>query len=455
MQLKESIYFHSPIFIQNILTTLYGRVLYQERYGSAYRNRFEELKRKERQSIDPEQEQLSRLNQFLLFCQAYSPYYKELFDRNRIELPLAQLSELKQIPLLDKETLRTRNADVHARIHAPILGKTGGTTGKSIQVHYTREDMQIRMAHLDYFKWTHGIEQGMRRASFTGQTLAAEQQKSPVYWRMNKAINQMLFSIKNINPLTIPAYIEQLNRFNPVSIDGLPSGMIEVARYAKKHAVDCTFRPKAIFPTAEMLTRDERALIEEVFHAPIFDQYASSEGAPIVAECRYGKKHLHYEMGIIEVEADGQILVTSFDTHGTPLVRYRIGDRMTLSHETCPCGHGGPIIASIDGRGRSYIQLKNGHRIFEGELAGIVRRFPNCIERVQYIQEEADEVVMLYVPDERWFKQEHEKELYFVLERLFGGQMDVLLKAVPEIPKEISGKTLLIKQLIPENERAN
>ena len=226
MQLKESIYFHSPIFIQNILTTLYGRVLYQERYGSAYRNRLEELKLKERQSIDPEQEQLSRLNQFLLFCQAYSPYYKELFDKKRIELPLAQLSELKQIPLLDKETLRTRNADVHARIHAQILGKTGGTTGKSIQVHYTREDMQIRMAHLDYFKWTHGIEQGMRRASFTGQTLAAEQQKSPVYWRMNKAINQMLFSIKNINPLTIPAYIEQLNRFNPVSIDGLPSGMI-------------------------------------------------------------------------------------------------------------------------------------------------------------------------------------------------------------------------------------
>jgi len=57
---------------------------------------------------------------------------------------------------------------------------------------------------------------------------------------------------------------------------------------------------------------------------------------------------------------------------------------------------------------------------------------------------------MLYVPDERCFKEEHEKELYFVLKRLFGGQMEVLLRAVPEIPKEISGKTLLIKQLLPE-----
>jgi phenylacetate-CoA ligase len=451
MQLKQSIYFHSPIFIQNILTTIYGRVLYQERYGSVYQKRFQELKEKEQFRINAEKEQLNRLNHFLAFCYDYSTYYKELFDEAQISLPFYQLEELKQIPILSKELLRTRNADIHAKVRAPILGKTGGTTGKSIQVHYTKDDMQIRMAHLDYFKWTHGIERGMRRASFTGQVLAATNQKSPVYWRMNKTINQMLFTIKNINPQTAASYIEQLNRFDPESIDGLPSGMIEVARHAKKYGIPCTFRPKAIFPTAEMMTAEERKLIEEVFHAPIFDQYASSEGAPIVAECRYGKKHLHYEMGIIEVEADGQILVTSFDTHGTPLVRYRVGDRMTLSEETCQCGHAGPIIASIDGRGRSFIQLKDGHRIFEGELAGIVRAFPNCIERVQYIQADEKEVVMLYVPDERCFKEEHEKELYFVLKRLFGGQMEVLLRAVPEIPKEISGKTLLIKQLIPES----
>ncbi|WP_404274293.1 phenylacetate--CoA ligase family protein [Exiguobacterium undae] len=451
MQLKQSIYLHSPIFIQNILTTIYGRVLYQERYGSVYQKRFQELKEKEQFRVNAEKEQLNRLNHFLAFCYDYSTYYKELFDEAQISLPFHELEELKQIPILSKELLRTRNADIHAKVRAPILGKTGGTTGKSIQVHYTKDDMQIRMAHLDYFKWTHGIERGMRRASFTGQVLAATNQKSPVYWRMNKTINQMLFTIKNINPQTAASYIEQLNRFDPESIDGLPSGMIEVARHAKKYGIPCTFRPKAIFPTAEMMTAEERKLIEEVFHAPIFDQYASSEGAPIVAECRYGKKHLHYEMGIIEVEADGQILVTSFDTHGTPLVRYRVGDRMTLSEETCQCGHAGPIIASIDGRGRSFIQLKDGHRIFEGELAGIVRAFPNCIERVQYIQADEEEVVMLYVPDERCFKEEHEKELYFVLKRLFGGQMEVLLRAVPEIPKEISGKTLLIKQLIPDN----
>ncbi|MCY1690886.1 hypothetical protein OVA29_09590 [Exiguobacterium sp. SL14] len=100
-------------------------------------------------------------------------------------------------------------------------------------------------------------------------------------------------------------------------------------------------------------------MIEDVFHGPVFDQYASSEGAPIVSECRFGQKHLHHEMGIIELDVDGEILVTSFDTHGTPLIRYRVGDRMTLSQRTCSCGH----------RDQSSIRLTEGdERSFKNRM---------------------------------------------------------------------------------------
>ncbi|WP_231925627.1 MULTISPECIES: hypothetical protein [Exiguobacterium] len=47
-----------------------------------------------------------------------------------------------------------------------------------------------------------------------------------------------------------------------------------------------TCQPIAIFPTAERIDAEERQVIEEVFHGLVFDQYASSEGAPIVSECR-------------------------------------------------------------------------------------------------------------------------------------------------------------------------
>ncbi len=48
MALKENIYYRSPIFIQNWLTSLYGRKLMQERYGRLYEQKMKELRMKDR-----------------------------------------------------------------------------------------------------------------------------------------------------------------------------------------------------------------------------------------------------------------------------------------------------------------------------------------------------------------------------------------------------------------------
>lgn len=448
MGIKEQVYLYSPVFLQNLLTTLYGYQLQRDRYGPAYQQRFQELMDKRAETIDVAADQLKRLNEFLLFCQHHSPYYEALFAKLNLQLPFEKLTDLKQIPPLEKETLRQHIGSVRTDLPAPIIGKTGGTTGKSIQVHYTKADMQIRMAHLDYFKATHGVEKGMRRISFTAQALVSEHQRTPVYWRMNRALNQLLFTVKKISPRTMTAYLQAIDEFDPESIDGLPSAMIELAYHAKREGIELTCRPRAIFPTAEMMTREERQLIEDVFHGPVFDQYASSEGAPIVSECRCGQKHLHYEMGIIELEADGEVLVTSFDTHGTPLIRYRVGDRMTSSGKTCSCGHPGPVIDSIDGRKRGYLIKPDGQKVFESQLSSLVKVLPNSVERVQYIQNSERDITFLYIPDWTRFSSEHEQQLYRFLKTILGADMQVSLRAVQEIPREVSGKTLLVKQMM-------
>ncbi|WP_214851388.1 phenylacetate--CoA ligase family protein [Exiguobacterium sp. s193] len=448
MGIKEQVYMHVPIFLQNVLTTLHGYHLQRERYGAFYQDRFQELIVKEQQPVDVATEQLKRLNAFLAFCAMHSNYYQELFKRHDVTLPLTDLNQLKQIPVLRKDSLRHQIERIRTDVAAPVLGKTGGTTGQSIQVHYTKADMQRRMAHLDYFKYTHGVKKGMRRISFTAQVLVAEHQQTPVYWRMNRALNQLLFTVKKINPATMTAYLAAINTFQPDSIDGLPSAMIELARHAKRSGMEMTCRPLAIFPTAEMMTEAERQLLEDVFHAPVFDQYASSEGAPIISECRLGQKHLHHEMGIVELDTDGEVLVTSFDTHGTPLIRYRVGDRMTISGKTCSCGHKGPVIDSIDGRGKSYLVRPDGQKVFEGQLASVVKVLPNSVERIQYVQKSNREIILLYIADAARFSTNDEKQLGHYLKRLLGSDMLISLQAVSEIPRERSGKTLLIKQML-------
>ncbi|MGL6103954.1 MULTISPECIES: hypothetical protein [Exiguobacterium] len=42
-----------------------------------------------------------------------------------------------------------------------------------------------------------------------------------------------MFTVKRLSPRTMAAYLEAIERFQPETIDGLPSAMIELARFAK------------------------------------------------------------------------------------------------------------------------------------------------------------------------------------------------------------------------------
>ncbi|EPE62761.1 coenzyme F390 synthetase-like protein [Exiguobacterium sp. S17] len=444
MSLQDKIYANSPLPVQNWLISLYGLKLYHERYGPYYEKELTKLR--SRRLVDPQTAQLNQLNRFLQFCQTHNSYYRDLFDRHHVKLPLLQLSDLKQIPVLEKETLRTEPT-IFSDVKAPIVGCTGGTTGTALQVRFTVEDYQARMAHLDYFKEQHGFTKGMKRASFTDRMICPRGQEEPVYWRYNAPMKQMLYSVVHFHPKTIPAYVESLNDFQPDALDGSPSAMIEVAKYLKDTDKRLTFQPIATFPTSETLSPWGRALLEEVFDAPVYDQYASSEGAPLVTECRHGRMHLHPETGIIEAGEDGEVLVTSFTTHGTPLVRYRIGDRMTLSDETCPCGQTGTVISSIDGRQMNYVETPEGYKVFEGDLTATVAVLPNSVLQVQVLQHEINQIEMLYVKDQDRFENEHEMILKREVERLFTTNMRIRLKNVPAIKKEPNGKIRVVKRL--------
>jgi len=104
----------------------------------------------------------------------------------------------------------------------------------------------------------------------------------------------MLYSSFHLTEKNITYYIDSLNDFKPVAIDGFVSSIYEIAFYIKRKKVKLKFQPKVIFPTSETLTEDYRKTIEEVFNCNVRDQYASSEGAPFVWECEYG--NLHYDI---------------------------------------------------------------------------------------------------------------------------------------------------------------
>jgi len=336
-----------------------------------------------------------------------------------------------------------------------VEGHTGGTTGKSLTVYFTPEDMQKRMATLDHFKLQHGFENmKMKRATFMGKHIVPPGQKKKNFWRYNAAIKQMVYSSFHITEENIPYYIESLNKFKPAAIDGFVSSIYDIASYVLRNNVSIYFDLKAVFPTSETVTSEHRNVIEKAFNTKVRDQYASSEGAPFVWECENGNYHYDITSGVIEtMEDSNEILVTSFTTYGTPLIRYKIGDKMIFEDQdkSCDCGFNTPLVNSIEGRVVDFLYTTKGAKINLGNIANIFKNMPNIIIKSQLVQDSLNHI-MVKLALEKEFTDKYRRMLIDEIKHKFGSDMQVDFKIVDEIKRESSGKYKLIKNKVKQED---
>ena len=95
----------------------------------------------------------------------------------------------------------------------------------------------------------------------------------------------------------------------------------------------------------------------------------------------------------VVVEADDQLtttfngvtverlLVTHLHSYATPIIRYDLGDFGRLEGR-CPCGHDGPTLSNIFGRGKHFLRHPNGSLVpfylSTRALLGVVPGFTEC-----------------------------------------------------------------------------
>lgn len=446
MGFVEYLYDKSPVIFQNIMTSVAGFKNNRTRYGKVYYEYLEFLSDFDRWDLEQKLEyQRKELLLFLKYTVNNSEFYRNLYRDINIE-SIQTIEDLRKLPIVDKEMLRKNLNDV---VTIPkkeaVEGHTGGTTGKSLVVLYTPEDMMRRMAILDHFKKRVGFEhRKMKRATFNGKHIVPPSQKKKKFWRYNAACKQMIYSSFHLTEENMGYYVQSLNKFKPHAIDGFFMSMCDIAGYIERHKIELEFTPIAIFPTSETLTKSGRDLLERVFKCKVYDQYASSEGAPFVTECKSQVLHMELSSGIFEyLEADSdEILITSFTTHGTPLIRYRIGDYMTfnVSDTICECCIDAPVVKEIQGRKLDFLYTSDGAKINGGNIANLFKNMPNALIRAQTIQEKIGEVRIKLELDTKLYKPEYDALLRDEFLHKFGLGTNVIIEHVKEIPREKSGK---------------
>jgi phenylacetate-CoA ligase len=126
-----------------------------------------------------------------------------------------------------------------------------------------------------------------------------------------------------------------------------------------------------------------RAAIEAAYSASSYDHTGMTELGPTGFSCsaRDGVHMIESEF-IFEVSDEGELIATNLGRWGMPVIRYRTGDRVVVSHAPCSCGS--PfmkVVGGIQGRVDDMFTVR-GVNLFPSQVEDIVRRYPEVTEFV-------------------------------------------------------------------------
>jgi len=139
------------------------------------------------------------------------------------------------------------------------------------------------------------------------------------------------------------------------------------------------------------------------------------------------------------------MLVTSFTTHGTPLVRYRIGDSITLADNSkkCACGSIFPLVERIDGRTNDYILSPTHGKVNLGNISNSTKDTRGIV-CFQLIQDKIDHLEVRIVASKDFDKKQEMNFISSLRERI-GNEIVLDIRYVEAIEKEKSGKFRIVK----------
>lgn len=448
--MKNRLFKVLPIQLQNTVISLINSNSYRVRHRGKYKEYINYYKKWDKASQKAlKEEELRRLNVSLQHAKSNSIWYNDKISEKAVTS-----GDLSSIPILEKIEI-INNLDQIKTLNEKngLVSLTGGTTGASMKVVYTKEDMQERFAILDSFREKHGYKIGKRTAWFSGKNLISEKDIKNGVCSHYDFINKIRFySAFHISKQNFDTYWDSLNKFKPEFIVGFPSSVYEICRIADSKGLRLNTKVKVFFPTAETVLPQHREVIGRVLGCKLVDQYASSEGAPFILECAEGNLHIHSLTGIFEVvdenmqpALEGEILVTSFITKGTPIIRYRIGDCIKLSPQSknCKCGSPFPLVDSIKGRSNAFILSPdkgkvnlNHFTVFTRELKGLLG--------FQIIQESKELLIVKLVTSNE-FSKTSEIQILSSLRSLIGTKLLIDIQYVDSLAREKSGKFQIVK----------
>ncbi len=327
--------------------------------------------------------QHTRLAALIEFARVHSPLYRKLYQH--LTFPLNDFQHLPPVTkhdlMTDFDAWVTDPGVTRAEVEAFITDKTrvgdlyldryavwtsSGVTGMpgifvhdgdALRVYATLALVRGMLAWMAPRKLFSFLVRGRRGVSViaTGGHFAGAAVKE-LYHRLYPRLSRNSWTFSVMTPLS--EMVKELNALQPAILFSYPTVLALLGDEQRSGRL--RIKPILVATAAEWLGREARDQIASVFHCSVCDSYAASEFMGIAFECKAGKLHVNADWVILEpVDAHYQpippgetsrtALLTNLANRVQPIIRYDLGDSITMSSDPCPCGIVLPVI-SVEGR---------------------------------------------------------------------------------------------------------
>lgn len=334
--------------------------------------------------------QLMQLKKQLLYLELHSPFYKELFSQQEINIDrIDTYEDFRKLPITTKEDLQQSNEKFISVPKEDIIDyvTTSGTLGSPVSMGLNEADLQ-RLAdnELESFKIV-GVEKEDIVQITT--TLDRRFMAGMAYFLGLRKLGAGIVRTGSGLP---QLQWDSIERFKPKYLVAVPSFLLRMIEYAVNNNINIeNSSVKAAICIGEPVRGIDYSLnalgarIKELWDIELFSTYASTEMGTAFTECHvHMGNHSQPELIFTEVldqEGNraqpgeiGELVITTLQNETMPLLRFATGDMVTYTEESCNCGRNTPRISSVIGRKKQMVKLK-GTSIYPQNIIEILANF--------------------------------------------------------------------------------
>ena len=363
--------------------------------------------------------QLARLQTSVERVYSRVPFYREKLDRAGVSPDsITSLADIAKLPFTVKDELRqTYPYGLLAcdRSELVEIHTSSGTTGTPVVAAYTEADLDmwadVMARTLSMAGCVKGdtVQNGYGYGMFTGGL------------GVHHGARRIGANILPISSGNTRRQLMVMRDFGATHLTCTPSYSLFLAESALAEGIDFAELPlRAGCFGAEPWSENMRVEIEDKLNISAHDIYGLTEliGPGVASECEC-KDGLHFnedyfypeiinpETGEVLPDGEkGELVITSLEREGSPLLRYRTRDITYMMREPCPCGRTTVRIHRLLGR-TDDLMIIRGVNCFPSQIENVLMRIEGTQPHYQIILDRGashlDEIEVQVEVDESLF----------------------------------------------------